>query len=86
MRMNKLRQIVGLAVVMALVLWALTALEWFASGRVGRALTDLDIWAQIHLPYPVLTLVLAGIAATAVTVRLTRRPDEEQRGQWNLKR
>jgi hypothetical protein len=85
-RMNKFRQkVIGLAAVAALVLWTLTAPGWFASGRVGRALTELDIWAQIHLPYPVLTLLLAGIAVSALTVRLLRARDDEH-GVWNARR
>jgi hypothetical protein len=63
----------------------LTAPNWFARGALGRAMTHLDIWAQVHLPYPVLTLLLAGFAATAATVwfrrQLTHGPNAHDLGQ-----
>jgi hypothetical protein len=86
MRMNKFSQLLGLAVLAVAVLWALTAPGWFASGRIGRALTNLDIWAQIHLPYPVLTLLLMGIFASAAIVWFLRHSREEDPGIWSQRR
>lgn len=86
MHMIKLRQVFGLIVVFALVLWALTAPVWFASGKLGRALTDLDIWAQIHLPYPVLTLLLMGIIGSCAIIWVRRHSHEEDGGTWNHRR
>jgi len=86
--MISFRNLVLVLLLIAAFLWALTAPNWFASGAIGRAMTDLDIWAQIHIPYPVLTLLLTGFIITAATVRFRRRFSEEadSRNVWDHKR
>ncbi len=71
----------------AVILWTLSGPTWFARGAIGRAMTNLDIWAQIHLPYPVLTLLLAGFAVTCATIWFRRQVHEEQHqtATWNRK-
>ena len=86
MHMNKFRQFLGLSVIVAVVLWALTAPGWFASGKVGRALTDLDIWAQIHLPYPVLTLLLIGVLGSCAIIAWRHHSREESDDAWMPRR
>ena len=76
------------AVVAALiVLWLLSGPTWFASGVFGRAMTDVDIWAQIHLPYPVLTLLLVGFLLTTAALWFRRHVAEEHaKEMWDRKR
>ncbi len=71
----------------AVVLWTLSGPTWFARGAIGRAMTNLDIWAQIHLPYPVLTLVLVGFIVTCGTIWFRRHINEERdaNGAWSRK-
>jgi hypothetical protein len=84
--MRQSKNIWGLAVAALAILWALTGPNWFARGALGRAMTDLDIWAQIHLPYPVLTLLLIGFGLTCGALWLKRHMGgeaEEPRGFTN---
>ncbi|TAL01580.1 MAG: hypothetical protein EPO08_10010 [Rhodospirillaceae bacterium] len=75
--MNQFRHVLVISTSIVAVLWMLTAPNWFARGALGRAMTDLDIWAQIHLPYPVLTLLLAGFVMTGATVWFRRHVSDE---------
>ena len=69
--------IIPISAIAIMVLWTLTAPNWFARGSLGRAMTDLDIWVQIHLPYPVLTILLAGFVVMGVVIWFRRHvPDD----------
>jgi len=76
--MRHSKNIWGLVIAAIAVLWALSGPGWFARGALGRAMTDLDIWAQIHLPYPVLTLMLLGFGLTCAVLWLRRHWTHEE--------
>jgi hypothetical protein len=81
------RTIFSIAASILVVVWLLTGPTWFAKGALGRAMTNLDIWAQIHLPYPVLTLLLAGFVMTGAVVWFRRHlGHEDAQEAWNRRR